>query len=65
MKVEVIDNLKEHIMIIHMDTITLLCNHCEYNIKMSGHMKHHTRIHRVGKHIDVNNVNMKVKVTMI
>ena len=50
---------------IHMDTITLLCDQYDYKITMRGHMNGHTMFHSDGKHIYVTIVDMTVKVTMI
>ena len=58
-------HLTEHITKIHIDTITLLCDQCDYKMTVSGHLEHHTRIHSYGKHIVVTNINMKVRVTTI
>ena len=48
-----------------LQTPTYNCDQCNYKITMSDHLKHHVGIHSNGKHIDLTNVNMKVKVTTI
>ena len=42
--------MKEQIIVIHVDTITLLCDQCDYEITMRGHMNSHTRFDSDGKH---------------
>ena len=55
--------MKEHIIVIYVDSITILCDQCDYKITMRGHMNGHTRFHSDGKHFDGTNVYMTVKVT--